>query len=137
LTSVDYFKSEARTAKLSFLNYTWFNDNVLNFRNGIHPMGSILGTGTIDYSKYKVKIFVNDALKFTGLIKLSSIKYDKKTDTVEITCYDMLALIKEGLKLTYDHEDYLTKPINLKSTFDNILDNILENVDSSLNNTSQ
>jgi len=98
LTSVDYFKSEARTAKLKFNNYTWFNEHILDFRSGILPRGT-LGDTPLDYSRYKVKIFESDRLIFTGLVKLSTVKYDKKTDEVEMTCYDMLALFAEGLKL--------------------------------------
>ena len=89
ITGIDYHSQESRNAKISILN-----DGSDFFQNKIINEISIcqLGFNRIFWN-YAVRLKLNDEIKFTGWVKVASIKYNKKTDIIELTASDILSVM--------------------------------------------
>jgi hypothetical protein len=89
ITGIDYHSQESRNAKITILNDNsdFFQNNIIN-----DISNNIFGYSKIFWD-HAVRIKLNDEIKFTGWVKITSIKYNKKTDIIELTASDILSVM--------------------------------------------
>jgi hypothetical protein len=93
MASVSYFAMEPMRLKLTFIADEWIESALL-------APGQALDRGI---SIYKIRFYIDDSLKFTGLIDLAGVSRNKANSKLEVTSYDMLKLyyIYSDLKRRY------------------------------------
>ncbi len=94
MASVSYFATESMRLKLTFLKDDWLETALLS------PGQALDRT----ISKYKVKFYINETLKFTGLVQLSDVSGDEALEEIDVTAYDMLKLYTIYSDLTKKYE---------------------------------
>jgi len=97
ITGIDYYKQESRMATISFLN----DNSTFIETNLITNMQSYEFNINKNFWEYAIRIKDGTNLMFTGWVKLSSFKYDKKTDTIKIMAMDMLSVILDANDYSY------------------------------------
>jgi hypothetical protein len=107
ITGIDYFSQESRQAKVKV-----FNDNS-SFLDQIITGNPV----SIDFGYYKrlwnyaVRVYRNNIVIYTGWVKIDSIKYDLKEDTIDFKLTDSMAIIKnygeESVEYSESSNDYI------------------------------
>ena len=100
ITGIDYHKQESRNAKIEFLN----DDSSfvqLNFINQVTPISE-----NSPFFYYFVRILEDGNIIFTGWVKRTSIKYDKKSDKIKLTASNVISVLVETgkEKITYNED---------------------------------
>lgn len=92
ISSVDFYKTESQNTKilLDGDSTKWYYQNIY-----VNPLMMYnIATGYSEkYLKYKVQIFDDTEVIYTGWIKLDSIKYNKKNEEISFTLYNSIGLI--------------------------------------------
>jgi len=103
ITGVDFFQIEGRSSNITVDadSTKWYLYNL--YTNPQKMEGSedknIIINSPNEYLKYKVQVIYNETILFTGWIKYSSIKYNKKDDELEFVIYDSSSMFVYALKL--------------------------------------
>src|SRR6056297_623250 len=91
LTSVNFWKREARTAKLKIVKNNFFVESILK-----NPLRFRYCNKRTKYLRYRCQLVEDDEILFSGMMDTSNIKMNFKSAFVELKLTDVLGVMTEN-----------------------------------------
>ena len=107
ITGSDYFAKEPKRLDFTLLIDDWLTEYILSDKYELERM----------ISQFRIKLYKENEVLFTGIIDMSHVSYDERTEAVSFIAYDYLKLLSMYSNLNLSANDITKKPENIFTDF--------------------